>query len=61
MTTDDWRQRRDLVADWTRRFNDCKARAKRLTRRDPPEKHAAMRAEIDALIAEKQRLGKDDA
>jgi hypothetical protein len=58
---DEMRQRRARIEDWQRRFTDAKLRSARMTHGDPPERIAAIQAEIEALIAEKEALDKGDA
>jgi hypothetical protein len=54
---DDWRERKKQIDDWKRRFASAKARSANLTMGDPPEKVAAIRAELEDLMAEWERIG----
>jgi hypothetical protein len=54
---DDWRDRKRRIDDWKRRMEDCKARASRLTIGDAPEKHTAIQAELEGLMAEWEQIG----
>lgn len=54
---DDWREQKNRIDDWKRRISNAKALSARLTHGDPPEKVAAIRAELEELMAEWEPAG----